>query len=325
MLASTALLALRARRRQQFRERRPGRAIAPAEPRLAPVEKTITVVGTSAAPSVHTMDQALRSLATTMIADRQQMPALVAVNLRTGGAFVLHLTEPTHLPGPYPLLVSCGSTEHGDIWLVYLEQLGAVRVAGDLDYRGDYLRYIVAELALNPWSANTTIICTGLDDLTALNPERVRITSVLDDAIDATAGHAAAISAAATTLDIDAPTARAGQLGDEIWPAQVLVAEKTPLGGHDDLSALVNVITARPDRTGTAVISDATSPGAVEFVFTSGGRIQIVELGLDLIAVGLTRDEALGCAQLLSVSTSTQDVPMPATDDLDASVAIPAT
>ena len=38
-------------------------------------------------------------------------------------------------------------------------------------------------------------------------------------------------------------------------------------------------------------------------------------LDLDLIAVGLTQDEALGCAQLLSVGTTTEDVPMPVSDN----------
>ncbi len=349
VLASAALFALRARRRQQFRERRPGRAIAPVEPRLAPVEKTITVIGTTTSPTIQQMDQALRALATTMLADHQPMPTLTTVELRKDGALVLHLSEPVQLPpswtaedssylvwrqdpgsgresndaeagdqpAPYPLLVTCGSTQQGDIWLVNLEQLSAIQVVGDLDYRGDYLRYIVAELALNPWSANTTITCTGLDDLTALNPERLRLASSLDDAIQAITGHGDATRAAVRRFGTDAATARAGQAADEIWLAHVLVAENTPTDGRDDLSALVNIVTSQPGQTAIAIISDAPGPGAVEFAFTSSGRIQIPDLGLDLIAVGLTRDEALGCAQLLSVGTNTQDVSMPATDDLD--------
>ena len=52
MLAGAMLLALRGRRKTQFRARRPGRTIAPPEPLLAPVEKTLTAAGRPASVNV---------------------------------------------------------------------------------------------------------------------------------------------------------------------------------------------------------------------------------------------------------------------------------
>ena len=51
---------------------------------------------------------------------------------------------------------------------------------------------------------------------------------------------------------------------------------------------------------------------------TGHGRLRVPSLGLDLVAVGLTADEALGCAALIAQSTSdAPDVPIPQQIDAD--------
>lgn len=344
VLAAAGLAALRGRRRQQFRERHPGRAIVTPQPRLAPVEKTITAVGTKAAPTVAHMDDVLRRLAASLIAADQPMPNLRAVELRTDGDLVLHLDEPAILsapwqpkspdqncwrlpadstpvavgyqyqnqPAPWPLLVTCGSTEAGDLWLTNLERLGAVHVTGDIDYRRDYLRYAVVELGLNPWAQHTRISCVGLDDLTAINPERIHTASRSDNLAHQLDRDAITSADQLAQLGADATFARAAQLADEVWAANVLVVGNDQDEPNQDLATLTETITANPGTTLTAVLTDTTgTPSAVPFAFTDQGRVLIPDLGLDLIAVGLTHDEAQGCAALLSVGTDTQDTPMP--------------
>ena len=45
---------------------------------------------------------------------------------------------------------------------------------------------------------------------------------------------------------------------------------------------------------------------------TGQGRLRVPSLSLDLVAVGLTADEALGCAALIAQSTAdAPDVPIP--------------
>lgn len=348
VLASGALLTLRRRRRQQFRERHPGRAIASPEPRLVPVEKTTTAVGTKAETTVRFMDEVLRRMAASLMSDGQQMPSLSAVELRADGSIVLHLAEPAALvapwvardaasttwqlptganptavgyqyedqPAPYPLLVTCGCTDAGDLWLANLEQLGAVRVTGNPVFRSDYLRYVVAELAVNPWSLNTTITCTGMDDLAPLSPERVRTAPRIEDAVEQLSFRATATNESVTELHTDSATARVAQLAEEVWGARILIADGDFTDEPRGMSALIDVITTNQGKTSAAVVASETAmPRGLEFEFTDHGRVTIPDLGIDLIAVGLTQDEALGCAALLSVGTATQDTAMPANDD----------
>lgn len=347
VLAASALLLLRARRDQQFRERRPGRAIALPPPALAPVEKSITAIGAPATPNVQRMDQALRELAAASLAAHLPVPRLVAAELRADRTIALHLAAPMPVvgpwqvedaesrvwrldphtdlvgggstpgqPAPYPLLVTCGSTEAGDVWLLNLEALATVRVAGDPVYRSDFLRFIVAELAVNPWSRDADVTLVGLDhDLAAMNPDRLQAVTTVDDATGRLVFEASDALTHTKAFDADSATARAGQLGEEVWPARVLIVDADS-DASTQFGELVSLISQHPGATGTAVVSGSGMlTGGVELLMTSGGRITVADLGLDLMAVGLTQDEALGCASLLAVAGDPQDAPMPIPDD----------
>ena len=174
------MLMLRRRRRAQFRARRPGRTIATPEPRLAPVEKTITAIGSTSIPAVERLDQILRRLAATRIQHRLNVPEVAAVQL-TDDTLTLHLSTPARLatpwigsademhwsiptalesmeqvgplpvdqPAPYPLLVTIGQGPGAEVWLLNVEDL-ALNITGDLEYGRDFARYLVAEIRLQP-------------------------------------------------------------------------------------------------------------------------------------------------------------------------------
>ena len=344
VLSASVFLLLGSRRRQQFRERRPGRMIATPPAVLAPVEKSIQAVGSKSAPTVQHMDEALRRLAHTRTAADLPMPKLLAVELAPAG-LTLHLTQPLddlagpwlptdptggawrlpadadlaaigylpqYQPAPYPLLVTCGTSDDGHTWLLNLEQTANVQVTGDPDYATDFLRYIVAELAVNPWSRAATVTCVGLDDdLADINPDRLTTLATVDDAAASVLAVARDTTKQVDHFGVDTATARAGELADESWGAHALViaAAQHPTQALNDLVELTG---QHPDRTGVAIVMNCSSAAAGARIHLTGtGRVSVDSLGLDLIAVGLTSDEARGCAALLAVGADTQDAPMP--------------
>jgi nucleoid-associated protein YgaU len=343
VLAGSMLLLLRRRRRAQFRARRPGRTIAVPEPVLAPVEKTLTASGSRSAPTVELMDVLLRRLAARQSASRQNMPDLAAVELTAGG-IVLHLSQAHDLPAPwqgsqdrmrwscptgvdvdevgphtpdqpapYPLLVTIGASDDNDVWLLNCEDLPVITITGDPTYGRDFARYLAAELACNPWSSQVTVDCIGIAaEIAPMNPQCVRYhdgdadlaAEVLTDAV-ATIDRVAA-------LGHDVTTARVAQLGDDTWPSRLLLLDaaspETPA-----LAQLLRLVDEHPGRTATCVVvtgDRAETPGVVLDV-TAYGRINIPHAGLNLVAAGLTSDEAQGCAALLAQSEDLDDVEIP--------------
>jgi hypothetical protein len=338
------LLLLRARRRSQFRNRRPGRTIAVPELQLAPVEKTISAVGDFSAPSITYLDAALRRLAASQTAAQQVMPPVTGVQL-SSTTLQLHLSRPFALPAPwqnsddrccwmlplnidldllgpdvadqpapYPLLVTIGSDDDDQVWLLNWEELAVGNIIGDPNYRADFARYLAAELACNPWSDAVTLDCVGVaGEVAALNPDRVRTHATGTDPAADLIADAVATLGRGGEVEHGVATARAQQLGADSWPARLLMIDITdaPPGS---LAQLIGMVHEHQGRTGTAVatVGHHTNPGGVVVELMSHGRLGVPSMGLDLVAVGLTSDEALGCAALIAQSTSdTPDVPMP--------------
>jgi nucleoid-associated protein YgaU len=343
VLAGSMLLLLRRRRRAQFRARRPGRTIAVPEPVLAPVEKTLTVCGSRSAPTVELVDVLLRRLGSRQSAARQDMPNLAAVELITGG-IVLHLSQAQDLPtpwqgsedqmrwscptgvdvdeigphepdqpAPYPLLVTIGASDDNDVWLLNCEDLPVITITGDPTYGRDFARYLAAELACNPWSSQVRVDCVGIAaEIAPMNPQCVRYhdgeadlaAEVLTDAV-ATIDRVAA-------LGHDVITARAAQLGDDTWRSRLLLIDAagraTPA-----MAQLLRLVDEHPGRTATCVVLTGDRPDTPGVVLdvTARGRVNIPHAGLDLIAAGLTSDEAQGCAALLAQSEDLDDVEIP--------------
>jgi nucleoid-associated protein YgaU len=349
MLAGSLLL-LRARRRHaQSRARRPGRTLPAPDAVLAPVEKTITAVGTVSAPTVEHLDAVLRRLAASVARDGATMPDLAAVEL-TGTDVVLHLGAPTTLsepwlsspdayhwhlsaaapldhvgpdvpdqPAPYPLLVTIGVGDDQAVWLLNVEDLD-VTITGDPTYGLDFARYLVAEVACNPWSAGARVECIGLGhELAALNPDRIRVHETSEEVGGDPIQDA--LTQAVRTLDnadaagVDVATARATQAGADAWTAQLILLDAST--AHPALDELLDLVHAHPGRTGTCVVLSGTRPDSPGIVLdlTADGRITLPSAGLDLVAVGLTSDEAQGCAALLAQSERVDAVAVPVDED----------
>ncbi|WP_270888899.1 LysM peptidoglycan-binding domain-containing protein [Pedococcus sp. 5OH_020] len=351
MLAGAMLLALRSRRKAQFRARRPGRTIATPEPLLAPVEKTLTAAGGPASIDVKVMDEALRRLA----AETAPMPELAAVELAQR-ALTLHLSTPTPLqppwvgstdqlhwtlpagadlrdvgpltpdqPAPYPLLVTIGAGDDGNVWLLNIEDLD-LSITGDATFGRDFARYLAAEIACNPWSHGVRVDLVGVaHEVAAMNTDRIHVhtSGEADPAAGALADAITMIDRSAAA-DADIATARARQDGADAWPARLLLVdaaednesspgESAARGLQPALEQLLETVYQHPGQTGTSVVVRGEregTPGVVLRV-TGNGRVSLPHAGLDLVAVGLTSDEAQGCAALLALSEDLVDAPMP--------------
>ena len=338
LLAAGLLAALRKRRRAQFRARRPGRTIPVPPTELIPVEKTTTTEGALATPTSTAIDQALRLLAASGT-NPSTVPLLQAVQLLPGEVAV-QLAEPATLTdpwragssdgrrwllaadaeqqvpdsrAPYPQLVSVGQGDDGTTWMVNLEQLGIVSVTGDPTYAADFARYVAAEIAVNPWSRQVQLDRVDIaPEAVSLDPARIHHHRLEEPhALDA------AIVGAVTTMDkcadhqVTAATGRVDDLGDDVWDSWLVLINgalsTTPL---DHLLSLVD---GHQARTGTAVVlvAGAEPIRGVGVQLTGQGRVQVPTLGLDLVAVGLTPDEAEGCALLLAHADQLDDIEIP--------------
>ena len=229
-------------------------------------------------------------------------------------------------PAPYPLLVTIGSDDDDQVWLLNWEELAVVNITGDPTYRADFARYLAAELACNPWSDAVTLDCVGVaGEVAALNPDRVRTHPAGTDPAAELIADAIATLGRGDEVEHGVATARAQQLGADSWPARLLMIDITdPPPGS--LAQLIGMVHEHQGRTGTAVatVGHHTNPGGVVIDLTSHGRLRVPSMGLDLVAVGLTTDEALGCAALLAQSTSdAPDVPMPQQSTLTAGTPTP--
>ena len=351
VLAGALYTLLAHRRRERFRARRPGRTLAAPPAVLAPVEKTISAIGAITAPTVEHVDTILRRLAATATAGGTRMVDLAAVEL-TDRDVVLHLATPAHLPGPwtgsadgyhwqipagtapdqigppgddqpapYPLLATIGTGEAGQVWLLNLEGL-QVTIDGDPLYAADLARYLVAEIACNPWSTGSVVDCVGVGtELAGLNPDRVRVHDTRWDATDDPIGEA--LLGAVRTVDRCADlgqnltSARATAAGADAWTAHLLLVDAAT--DHPVLDQLLDLLHDQPERTGTCVVLNGTRPGATDDAMAlhvgADGRLSAPSVGLDLVAVGLTSDEALGCAALLAQAEHVEHVPVGADED----------
>ncbi len=203
--------------------------------------------------------------------------------------------------------------------MLNFERLATVRVTGDTTFGHDFLRYLAAELAVNPWSRDAKVTCVGVaNEVQPMNPERFSETTSIDRASADVLADAVATLARARQAGTDAATARSAQLEDEAWGARLMIIDAES-AQNETLQRLVTIVEAQPTMTATAVVvggeTDAVS--GPELRFSSQGRVTLTNLGLDLVAVGLTGDEARGCAALLEHSELAGDTPMPATSDAE--------
>ncbi len=348
LLAGAMWLVLARRREAQFRSRRPGRMIAPPPAATIPVEKTLIREGSVTGATVVFIDEVLRRTTAALANAGQPVPVLMGVD-----AHADHLTVrfagPADLPAvwtcldgdarqvwripadadldqvgplnadgapPWPQLVTLGRDAAG--WrLVNLEAVGVASLTGNQANCADLARYLVSELAVSPWARDVQIdclaVCPEMPDLapdrvhyhddTAVIPERVRTAVATADRL--TRVHP-------TTLE----TARVTHADEDLWHSRLLL---TAAADAEHLDVLTRLVTDQKGRTGTAVLLAAADqpPTGVEIRLTDNGRVHVSALGLDLVANGITADEARGCIALISAGRNLDDIEMPVTDDPD--------
>ena len=228
-------------------------------------------------------------------------------------------------PAPYPLLVTVGAAADGAIWLANLEHAGDVALVGDPERRTDLARFIAAELACNPWSTSVDVTLAGVaPEAAALNPDRVTTHPAPTAAlIEQLRRRAAANARRATAAGQDQPELP----GRPTRPRNVdrprphrhhhtttgTTATDTAAAVATALAGLRREIADHPGRTGTALITvaDHADGAAVTWTVDADGRLRIPDLAVEVAAVGLTADEAAGCAALLAAGDELDDVPMP--------------
>jgi nucleoid-associated protein YgaU len=314
VLAGGLLLVVRDHRRTQLRCRRPGQAIAPPPSGLIPLEKTMHVAGTPIASKIENVDALLCGLR----ANVERIPALNSVELSDEGV-TLHLVEASALPppwvgtgqtwtalfgaevaskpdepAPYPLLVTVGQGDDGHLWLVNLEQLQSIEVVGEAPMVEAFARHVTAELALNPWSTRVKIDAVGIAD--ELEPLSYRLTH-----------HE--LGDTAFLADIERYLAADNRFdGDDPETFHAVITTVAP----DPWSAVQDLIAKHPWRAGAVLIAVKTAgdSGAVA-LHLADGRVRIPSLNLDVIACGLTDDEAAACAAIVELTRHGESAPVP--------------
>ena len=344
LLAGSLWLVVLRRRAVQHHHRHPGYATAPPPPHTIPVEKTLRHQGGPASDVLTFLDETLRRLATTLDGP---LPGLLAVAATPAG-IRLHLADDATLPepwqptgvsgsvwsldvadvprdveplepdspAPWPHLATVGADDTGRWWLINLEHAGITTIGGDPDYADDLARYLAAELATTPWSRDVQVDLIGAyPELADLDPTRLHHHPG-PDAIDDTIGAAVETIDRLNRLHLDdLPAARAAHAGDEIWLNRVLITTTDTAGHLDQLAQLIH---DQPGRTATALLLTgraSTSAPGMAIIVGPDGRVRIPSLGLDLIANGITPDEARGCAQLLQAAEILADTELPSAGD----------
>lgn len=233
----------------------------------------------------------------------------------------------------------------GDLWLLNCEELGTLEVVGDPARAGDFARHLTAQLAVNPWSQQVSVDCVGIAQETEGLGDRIRYYDAGwegDRATSDVLAEAVSMVDRADSHDTDVSTGRTGGLDDDVWPARMLVvtaegttSEAGPAGDAESgaLHELRHLVATHVGRTGTAIVVTATSPTPHDptndpvalsddaptvttvVELTTAGRVILGDQGLDLAAVGLTSDEAHGCALLYAHSEILDDVEIPVDEE----------
>ena len=344
VLAAGTLTLLRRRRTAQRRHRRPGRAAPIPATELVPIERSVRAAGTDALATLESMDQALRSLAATCADQDRPFPPVAAVEL-DGSEVIVHLSDPADLPTPWtgeatrwvhdspgtdqtvpegepplPALVTVGTGPRGQVWLLNLEELGAVTITGDADKSADLIRYMAAELAVNDWSQTVRMDLVDVaTEIAAIDPGRIHVHDQAAHAAQDLTAHAVGTIDRCTDEGTTVADARANQTGEDLWTSRALLVAR-----NDDpaVAQAAQTVATSVGRAGASVVSlsahDPEDDLATTIEVTADGHLFMPRTGLRLTACALPIDEAHGIVQLLDQGRAQHDEPMPLAAPSDA-------
>ncbi|HEY8473554.1 MAG TPA: hypothetical protein VIL37_13090 [Natronosporangium sp.] len=305
-----ALLVYRVRKLARRRYRRTLTGAAHAE-----TEATLRAAATT---DVARLDQALRVLSAALAADPEgprRLPDIGAVWIGEGEIHLI-LTTPTSveppppfyatgsgswfLPAdaplpdvagavaPLPALVTIGS-QPGQHLLIDLERMGMLTITGNQQRCGDLLRYLVAELAHNPWSDRVEVTLAGFppdtaESLARLNPDRIVVAGSLPEAAEALRRRLRHTTAALDAHGLaDSVHGRISDTASDTWIPHLLLIHR-PRPEHDQLLAdLETALTEAGRRCAVAVAT--TAPTGVRY-----GRRSITITDDGLLKAGFLHD-----------------------------------
>ncbi|WP_328849819.1 LysM peptidoglycan-binding domain-containing protein [Micromonospora zamorensis] len=309
LLSALLLATLLRRRRRQRQHRRPGRRLP--HPQGGATERALRVAEQPA--DVDRLDLALRSLAAALAEREQPLPDITGAWIVDRDVTVV-LSEPCPqppapwgvdrkgwtLPGdaiippvneqlaPLPTLVAIGS-QPGRHLLIDLERLGSLTIAGDSERALALLRYLACELACNAWSDEVEVIVTGFpvpetELLIALNPDRVRAVSSVDEAATRIRRRAAAVAAALSASGTaDTFAGRIFDVG-EAWAPQVLLVADPDANDISMLDELGKEL-REAGRSAVAVASTTRVPAAAGPNTATIGEDGLLRLALPFLVV----------------------------------------
>ena len=349
LLAGISLTALIGYRRRQFRQRRPGHAITSCSPELLRVERTLLSVGGPAMVDVTWLDQTLRGLAHGVndgqdVASR--LPDVVAARMgRDRLELILALAQPNapepwvvdetgtrwsigrdeesdydpsqrayHF-APFPTLTSVGYAEDGSQWLLDLERVASMSLAGDPERCLNLARFLACELAHNTWSEMLQVTLVGFGrELADINPDRLTYTEDFDAAIGELSEQVHTVEQSMQQTGVGVLDARAASTGD-VWAPHVLLIAPDAARDKEGLERLLAAMRAQHTRMAVALVlsDDPDHADATTWTLTIGddGTLHVPALGLELRAQQIPTDEAAELAQRLALAARPGDQPMP--------------
>ncbi|MBN9620572.1 MAG: LysM peptidoglycan-binding domain-containing protein, partial [Actinobacteria bacterium] len=349
LLAGISLLALMGYARRQFRQRRPGRAITSCSPELLPVERTLLSVGGPAMVDVLWLDQTLRGLAHGMNAGESvasRLPDVVAARLgRDRLELVLASAQPdapepwvvdetgtrwsiaredesgydpaqrAYHFAPFPTLTSVGYAEDGSQWLLDLERLGSMSLAGDRERCLNLARFLACELAHNTWSEMLQVTLVGFgSELAQINPDRLTYTDDFDSAIAELGEQMLTVDESLHETGLGVLDARGTSTGD-VWAPHVVLIAPSAARDSDGLARLLAAMRAQRTRMAVALVLSDDPEHADATTWTlrvdEDGSLHIPALGLDLRAQQVPVEEAAEFARRLATAARPGDRPMP--------------
>lgn len=347
-LASGMLMVYAARRRTQSRNRRSGRLAPGVAVELRAEDRALRTIGTSALAPAAYFDAALRELAQEAERRGLALPETVAARIDADRLDLylvnasLHPPDPwvvshdgrtwslsrTHLPAaaerlsPYPAMVTLGDDASGGTLFVDLEGVGVTQVVGDLEAGADLVRFLAAELALNPWTATEEVTLVGVAEETVLlNPGQFFVSPKLD--FDQLAKQARQVREQATMSGRGVLPSRLDQGRDAYVPTVTLAEVQATSSVRSRVEDLLDEMDRMDGRTSVTLL--VLSPAAltdrsVTLTIEDDGRLH-TPWG-EVTGNRLTSDEASTLCHLLDDADRQGDEPIPPmeTDDNEAVV-----
>jgi len=221
---------------------------------------------------------------------------------------------------PLPTLTAVGS-QAGIHLLLDLERIGVLHLHGAPTRTRELLRYLAAELACNTWSDQVEVLLAGFDpdeaeSLTAVNPDRVRPSASIGEAIRLVRRR---VASARTTLRHtgagDALTGRVRGLAGDAWMPQVLLVADPTAADLTELAELSREL-SETGRCAVAVVTTGVLrgvPGTRRVTVTPDGAVHLRLPWIRAVvsAAGLSMGELADLATTMREARTAPPRPVP--------------